>query len=140
MESYLCCFPMNDQGEVAYEIDKRRGRYTNVCVSHDSDTEDDDDVDHLAIELAQKATVAAQREETYADIDEDSKEVVIINRGHGIEPFEQKRILEPISDCVNRNTRAVQKYLETSSEVELFVRGRDSKGKTTLIRDGIASH
>lgn len=132
-ESYLCCFPMNDQGEVAYEIDKRRGRYTNICVSHDSDTEDDNDVDHLAIELAQKATVAVQKEETYADIDKDSREVVTIVPGHGIDPFEQKRILEPISDCVTGDTKAVRRYLETSSEANLFVRGRDSMGKTTLI-------
>lgn len=131
METYLCCFPMNDQSEVAYEIDKRRGRYTNICVSHD--TEDDNDVDRLAIELAQKATVAAQREETYANIHEDSKEVITIDPGYGIEPFEQKRILEPISDCLNGDTRAVQKYLDTSSEAQLFVRGRFSDGKTTLI-------
>ena len=132
METYLCCFPVNEQGQVAYEIDKRRGRYVNICVSHDSDTEDDD-VDHLAIELAQKATIAAQREETYADINEDPKEMVTINPGHGMEPFEQKRILEPISDCVQGNTEAVKEYLETSSEAPLFVRGRDHDGKTTLI-------
>lgn len=83
--------------------------------------------------MAQKATVAAQREKTYANIIKDSKEVVTIDGGHGIEPFEQNRILEPISDCVNGNTRAVQKYLETSSEIELFVRGRDFSGVTTLI-------
>lgn len=131
--SYLCCFPMNDQGEVAYEIDKRRGRYTNICVSHDSDSEDDDDVDRLAIELAQKATVAAQREEDYASVYEDSKEVVTINPGQGIEPFEQKGILKPISDCANGDVKAVQKYLETSSEAQLFVRGRYSDGSTNLI-------
>lgn len=134
MESYLCCFPINDQGEVAYEIDKRRGRFTNICVSHDSDTEeDDDDVGHLAIELAQKATIAAQRKEIYANIYEDSKEVVTIDPGHGIEPFQQKRILGPISDCIKGDTKAVQNYLETSSDAQLFVRGRHSDGKTTLI-------
>lgn len=124
--SYSCCFPMNDQGEVAYEIDKRRGQYTNICVSHDSDTEDDDDVNHLASELAQKATVAAQEE----DIDEDSREVVTIVPGRGIE---QKRIFGALSDCVTGDTTAVRRYLETSSEANLFVRGRDYMGKTTLI-------
>ncbi|KAE8367028.1 hypothetical protein BDV27DRAFT_124561 [Aspergillus caelatus] len=132
METYFCCFPMNEQGQVAYEIDKRRGRYVNICVSHDSDTEDDD-VDHLAIELAQKATIAAQREESYANIREDSKEMATINPGQGREPFEQKRIFEPIRDCAEGNTRAVKEYLETSSEAQLFVRGRDHDGKTTLI-------
>ncbi|CEL11794.1 hypothetical protein ASPCAL14890 [Aspergillus calidoustus] len=82
MESYLCCFPLNDRGEVAYEIGKRRGRYINICIAHDRNTEyeygngddadtddtgdeddeDDEDVNRLAIELAQKATIAAQRE------------------------------------------------------------------------------
>ncbi|KAE8137470.1 hypothetical protein BDV38DRAFT_292916 [Aspergillus pseudotamarii] len=132
MESYLCCFPMNERGQVAYEIDKRRGRYTNICASDDSDTENDD-VDHLANELAQKATIAAQRGESYADINEDSKEMVTINPGHGIEPFEQKRILDAISDCANGNKRAVKDYLETSSEAQLFIRGRDHDSKTTLI-------
>ncbi|QMW46793.1 hypothetical protein G4B11_010248 [Aspergillus flavus] len=132
METYLCCFPIGDQGQVAYEIDKRRGRCTNICVSPDSDTEDDD-VDHLAIELAQKATIAAQRADTYADINEDAKEIVTIDPGHGIEPFEQKRIFVPIGDCVNGDTRAVERYLETSSEAQLFIRGRDYDGKTTLI-------
>ncbi|OOQ85449.1 hypothetical protein PEBR_24740 [Penicillium brasilianum] len=87
MKSYLCCFPLNDQGEVAYEIDKKRGRYNNICVSHDSDREDDDDVGRLAIQLAQKATVAAQREEKFASIHEDSKQVVTINPEDGIDPF-----------------------------------------------------
>lgn len=130
METYLCCFPISDQGQVAYEIDKRRGRCTNICVSPDSDTEDDD-VDDLAIELAQKATVSAQRAGTYADINEHSKEVVTINQAH--EPFEEKRIFQAIRDCVNGNTRAVEIYLETSSEAQLFIRGRYYDGKTTLI-------
>ncbi|KAL3473030.1 hypothetical protein BJX99DRAFT_234345 [Aspergillus californicus] len=144
MGIYLCCFPMNEKGNVAYEIDKRRGRYTNICLSHDRnmedddydddyDDDDDDVVERLTTELVRKATIAAQREETYANLDEDSKEVETIDPGHGIEPFEQRRILEPLSDCVNGDTKAVQKYLETSPEAPLFIRGRHSDGKTTLI-------
>ena len=132
MKSYRCCFPMNDHGQVAYEIDKRRGRYINICLSHDSDTEDDVDVDRLAVKLAQKATLAVQREETYGNIYEDSKETIRVDlEGH--EPFEHKRISDAILACLDGNTRAVQKYLETSSEVQLFVRGRFSDGKTSLI-------
>ncbi|KAL4946583.1 hypothetical protein BDV06DRAFT_182450 [Aspergillus oleicola] len=58
MEHYLCCFPYNDQGEVAQEIDKRRGRYINICVSLECDIKDcdRDDVNKLADELARKAT------------------------------------------------------------------------------------
>ncbi|KAJ6111878.1 hypothetical protein N7523_007939 [Penicillium sp. IBT 18751x] len=133
MEIYRCCFPMNDRGEVAYEIDKRRGRYTNICVPHDGDRDEDDDVDRLATELAQKATVAAQREEEHRSIHEESKEVVTIDPGHGIEPFEQKRILQAISDCAIGDVKAVQEYLDTSSEAQLFLRGRSADGKTTLM-------
>jgi hypothetical protein len=84
--------------------------------------------------LAQKATVAASREEIHASIHEDSKEVVAINPKNSIKPFKQKRILIAISNYVNCNTRAVQEYLETSSEAKLFVRGRGSSSKTTLIQ------
>lgn len=75
---------------------------------HEIDSENGDDFDHLAAELAQ--------EETYTDMHEDAKEFVTIDPGHGVEPFIQKRILQPISDCVNGSVRAVQKYLETSPE------------------------
>ncbi|KAJ5873681.1 uncharacterized protein N7473_013146 [Penicillium subrubescens] len=134
MESYSCCFPLNDQGEVAYEIDKKRGRYNNIFVSHESDREDDDDVDRLAIQLAQKATVAVHREETFASIHQNAKEIIITNPGHGIGPFKQKRISQPISDCALGDVKAVQNYLETSSEAHLFLEGRDSDGQTNLIK------
>ena len=132
MKSYRSCFPMNHQGGVAYEIDKRQGRYTNICVSHGSDSQVDDDVDRLATELAQKAMVAAQREEIYASIDKDSKEEVTKDPGHGKERSKQKRIFISISDCSVGDVKAVQKYLDGSSEAQLFVRGRDSNGQTTL--------
>ncbi|KAE8374701.1 DYW family of nucleic acid deaminases-domain-containing protein [Aspergillus bertholletiae] len=133
MGSYLCCFPINNQSEVAYEIDKRRGRYTNICVSHDSDSEDEDDVGRLAVELARKATIAAEREEAGVDIEAAAKEVVIIDPGHGIEPSERKAILDPISNCASGDVRAVREYLEASDEAQLFVQGRFSDGKTNLI-------
>ncbi|KAJ5748901.1 uncharacterized protein N7511_010597 [Penicillium nucicola] len=133
MKTYLCCFPMNDQGEVAYEIDKRRGRYNNICVSYESDKEDDDGVDRLAIQFAKEATVVVQREENFTSIHQDAKEVITINPGHGIDPFEQQRILQPISDCASGDVEAVQKYLGTSSEAPLFIRGRFTDGRTNLI-------
>ncbi|KOC16892.1 putative ankyrin repeat domain [Aspergillus flavus AF70] len=116
METYLCCFPIGDQGQVAYEIYKRRGRCTNICVSPDSDTEDDD-ADHLAIDLAQKATIAAQRADTYADINDSIR--------RKLSPSIQGTALSP-----------VERYLETSSEAQLFIPGRDYDGKTTLISAG----
>ncbi|KAK6815096.1 hypothetical protein RU639_008595 [Aspergillus parasiticus] len=124
--------PLNDQGEVAYEIEKTRGRYTNICVSPDSDNEDDD-VDHLAVALAQKAKIAVQRERTHANIRKDSREMVTADLGDNRKPFEYKRILDAMYDCLNGDIRAVQRYLETSSEAQLFVQGRQYDGKTTLI-------
>ncbi|GKZ50510.1 hypothetical protein AbraIFM66951_003647 [Aspergillus brasiliensis] len=65
---------------------------------------------------------------------EDAIEVVTVNFGDGIEPFEQKRIVHAIGDCIAGNTRALRIYLETSSEAQLFVRGRfPFNGETTLI-------
>jgi len=126
---------MNDQGEVAYKIDKRRRRYTNICASHASDSEDDDDVDRLAIELAQKAVVAARSEENYTSIeeDEDSMELVIVHPENDTELFEQERMIEPINHFLSGDVRAVQKYLETSSDARLFVQGRYPDGQTNLI-------
>ncbi|PWY66907.1 ankyrin [Aspergillus eucalypticola CBS 122712] len=126
-ETYFCCFPMNDKGEVAYEINKERGRYVNICISDDSNIEDDDDgdIDQLAADLAKATTAAADDEEISMNIPEDAKEL----------PFQQKRITQSIRDCIAGHTRAVQEYLETSAEARLFVRGRfPFNGKTTLIR------
>lgn len=69
---------------------RERGRYHNVFISHESDREDDNDVDRLAIQLTQKATVAVQREESFTIIYENLKEIVTINSGHGTDPFGQK--------------------------------------------------
>ncbi|KAJ5216905.1 hypothetical protein N7468_009913 [Penicillium chermesinum] len=130
---YRCCFPLSDRGEVAYEIDKKRGRYTNICVSQENYGAKQDDVDLLALELAEKASLAAQREAGFSSIHEESREVIINRPGHGIQPFEQKRIRGAISDCVNGNVESVQQYLETSSEAQLFLRGRFPDGQTPLI-------
>ncbi|CAK38704.1 hypothetical protein CBS63078_2089 [Aspergillus niger] len=136
-ETYQSCFPINDQGEVAYEIDKKRERYVNICVSNDSDTEaddneDEDDVDRLATEMAHKATIAAEREERHLSITRDAKET-IIHTIDGEKSFEYRLIYDAITDCFNGKTRAVQGYLKTSSEAELFVRGQHPDGKTMLI-------
>ncbi|KAL4899114.1 hypothetical protein BDW74DRAFT_171787 [Aspergillus multicolor] len=132
-KSYLCCFPMNERGEVAYEIDKTRGRYVNICLSEEGREDNDDDVDDLATGLTHKATLTRQREESHGDIHEDSSEVVLFDLGPDTKPFEQKAILGAISDCVLGYTDALDQYLETSPEATLFIRGRDSDGKTTLV-------
>jgi hypothetical protein len=35
-ENYVYCFPINDQGQVAYEIDKTRAQFVNICASRDT--------------------------------------------------------------------------------------------------------
>ncbi|OJJ71085.1 hypothetical protein ASPBRDRAFT_55733 [Aspergillus brasiliensis CBS 101740] len=134
--TYLCCFPIIDQDEVMYGMDKKRGRYVNICISTSSDTENDNDgdVDQLATDLAESTAITAVGKETCLDIMEDAIEVVTVNFGDGIEPFEQKTIVHAIGDCIAGNTGALRIYLETSSEAQLFVRGRfPFNGETTLI-------
>lgn len=46
------------------------------------------------------------------------------------EPFEQKRILGPIRDCLRGNIKAVQK---TYSEAQLFVRAQLFDGRNILV-------
>ncbi|PYH28560.1 ankyrin repeat domain-containing protein [Aspergillus neoniger CBS 115656] len=143
-KTYFCCFPMNEKGGVAYEINKKRGRYVNICISDDSDNEDDDDgdIDQLAADLAKATTATTDEEEISLNIPEDAKELVTVDLGGfpldlgcDVQPFQQKRITQSICDCIAGHTRAVQGYLETSSEARLFVRGRfPFNGKTTLIR------
>lgn len=48
-------------------------------------------------------------------------------------PFETRRILFAISDCVNGNIYKIKHYLETSAEKSIFLRGRDHNGDTSLI-------
>lgn len=79
--------------------------------------------------------VAARSGENYTSIDEDedSMELVIVHPENDTELFEQERMIEPINHFFSGDVRAVQKYLETSSDARLFVQGRYPDGKTNLI-------
>lgn len=131
-EKYICHFPINDQGKVAYEIDKKRARYVNICTSCDTDP---DEINSLSHEFESVVTIGkeAQSGAKDPDIHHDSQEMVTIDLENGIEPFEQKRILFAISNCVTGRTEAVREYLDSSVEAHIFLNGRDSGGNTTLI-------
>jgi hypothetical protein len=104
----------------------------NIC--YDTDT---DELDSLSHEFASRArvTVGDEAESGANDpsLHRDSEEMITTDIGCDSKPFKQKRILCAISDCINGRTEAVRQYLETSSEAQLFLRGRDHEGNTTLI-------
>lgn len=105
-ESYMCHFPINDQGQVAYEIDKKQVRYVNICTSCDTGS---DEIDSLSHEFENVIIIGkeAQIKTKDLDIHLDSQEMVTIDLKNGIKLFEQKRILFAISNCVEGKTEAV---------------------------------
>ncbi|KAF3484060.1 uncharacterized protein GIQ15_03384 [Arthroderma uncinatum] len=125
-ESYLCCFPINDEGQVAYEIDKKQARYVNICYSRD----DIDELDSLSHEFASRAKVTVD-DENDLSFDRDSEEMTTIT-GYDSELYEEKAIHVTIADCKDGNTEEVREYLECSPEAQLFLHGRDDEGNTTL--------
>lgn len=135
---YVCSFPINDQGQVAYEIDKRRARFVNICASRGMATgemDEMDEMDSLAYEFAAKANVTmseAEDEITDRNIYDDAHEIITIGL-EGSEPVKVKRILSAIGDCITGKTNTVQKYLESSVDASTFLHGRDYNADTTLI-------
>ncbi|OJJ51843.1 hypothetical protein ASPSYDRAFT_96116 [Aspergillus sydowii CBS 593.65] len=133
-EDYLCCFPFNDQGQVAYEIDKKSCRFVNICVPSDTGRHD---VGSLADELAAKANVTvnqnADRGESDPSIERDTQEIEVIILKDGDESWEEKKIKFAIDDCVNGRVGSIRQYLDASQEAHIFLSGRDSNGNSTLI-------
>ncbi|KAL2871209.1 ankyrin repeat domain-containing protein [Aspergillus lucknowensis] len=116
-EDYLCCFPFNEQGQVAYEIDKKRCRFVNVCFPLKSD---EDEVDALAEELSAAARLTANGNADRGETDprtEDARQVVVIKIGDD-EPFNQKKITFVIADCVTgKSSNMVALLLERGAKV-----------------------
>ena len=61
-----------------------------------------------------------------------AQEMVTISIRTG-DTFEQKRIHFAISDCVTGRVKAVDDYLQGSSEAPIFIDGKKRNGDTTLI-------
>jgi hypothetical protein len=124
---------------VGYEIDKRGVRFVNASLqmargeddSHHSEYDETDLDDLFRSKMNISATNA--RSEPSLSLYEDSSEFETITISDDGDTFQQKRILMAISECVNGNINAVNQYLSTSSEKELFLTGRFESGDTTLI-------
>ncbi|KAI1817705.1 hypothetical protein GGS20DRAFT_599287 [Poronia punctata] len=137
-DQYEFIFPIHeDTGLVGYEIDKRRGFFVNVGAQtkqakHTSDDSDsaEDELGHVFGYMNISAT--EPKLDLGLNLHEDSEETDTIPFPGG-EPFEQKRILSAISDCVRGKVGAVSEYLSTSTEAKLFLHGKDRNGDTTLI-------
>ncbi|KAI9928886.1 hypothetical protein ASPWEDRAFT_24862 [Aspergillus wentii DTO 134E9] len=132
-ESYICCFPINDQGQVAYEIDKKEGRYVNICAAGGAGT---DEIDLLSQGFSRMVSISREEAEigvTDPNIYDDSNEMITIDLKDGSKPLEQKRIVFAISACASGRTAAVREYLESSVEPQIFIHGRKPDGDITLI-------
>jgi hypothetical protein len=103
-----------------------RGEDGSHCSEHEGDLDD-----FFQSKINISATIAGS--EPSLSIDGDSAELETITVSHDDDTFQQKRVLTAISECINGNINAVDQYLSTSSEKELFLSGRFPSGDTTLI-------
>lgn len=124
--SYRYNFP------VAYEIDKVKARFVNICSLQDSD-EDPDDTVSLSNEFSIMALSNSFNESHQSEISFDDSMEIITFPINDDKPFEMRRILCAISNCVNGNVHGVKQYLKESSETSIFLRGRNHSGDTSLI-------
>jgi ankyrin repeat protein len=124
--SYRYSFP------AGYEIDKARAQFVNISAGPDSDDESEDSVslsdDFSNMDLTNTSNEARQVQVSF----DDSREITTIPLKDE-EPFDTRRVLIAISDCVTGKTHKVEDYLETSSERSIFIRGRNRDGDSTLI-------
>jgi hypothetical protein len=132
--SYSYSFPIDTQnGLVAYEIDKAKARFINVCTREDLER-NEDDVEQLASEFSSKARLSSEfaaEPESAVDIHTAAQEIITVDIGEG-QTFEEKRILFAISDCVTGQVKSVENYLQSSPEATTFIHGKDENGDTTL--------
>jgi Ankyrin repeat len=133
-QSYQFTLPIVERTQrVAYEIDKSKARFVNVCTLEELE-QDLDEEDQLANQFS--ATAISNSSSTRPGSDENmyeaAQEAVTVDFGEG-QTFEQKAIDFAVSDCVTGRLGAVQKFLDTSPDAAIFLRGRDYDGDTTVI-------
>ncbi|KAI8939285.1 hypothetical protein NX059_005111 [Plenodomus lindquistii] len=134
---YEFILPIDEsQKLVGYEIDKRGVRFVNASLQmargEDDSHHSEYDERHLD-ESKMNISATNARSEPSLSLYEDSAELETITVSDDGDTFQQKKILRAISECVNGNINAVNQYLSTSSEKELFLNGRFESGDTTLI-------
>lgn len=133
-QSYQFAFPIDEKTQrVAYEIDKSKARFVNVCTLKELE-QDLGEEDQLANQFF--ATTISSSSSTGAGSDENmykaAEETVTVDLGEG-RTFEQKTIDFAVSDCVTGRAGAVQNFLDISPDAAIFLRGRDYSGDTTII-------
>ncbi|OAQ60450.1 ankyrin repeat domain [Pochonia chlamydosporia 170] len=137
---YRYSFPFDERaGHVAYEIDKEKARFVNVCtIAALQDSVDEEE--ELVNEFDLKATICHGRAPkstkklaiTGIDMYDAAQEKTTIALSNG-ETFEEKSIAFAISNCVAGQSAEVKKFLGNSQDASVFVHGRDDTGDTTLI-------
>lgn len=137
---YEFIFPIDENsGLVGYEIDKRRACFVNSSLQADHTDDNLHSLESDEGELADSFRSAMRISGTESksgpilDLYDDAREVETIPLSDS-DTFEHKKILSAIFDCRIGNLGAVRQYLETSTEAELFLHGKDKTGNTTLIR------
>lgn len=131
---YRYAFPFEETAQhVAYEIDKERAWFINICTLWDLDEESDEE-EQLASQLSKAKLLDGPAGMSESDIcnHEAAQEMVTI-KIPGDEAFHEKRILFAISSCVNGEVSQVKEYLRDSPEASIFLCGRDRNGNTSLI-------
>lgn len=94
----------------------------------------DSDEDELADSFRSAMTISGTESKSgpVLNLYDDAREMETIPLFDG-DTFEQKKILLAISNCIIGRLGAVSQYLETSTEANLFLHGKDETGNTTLI-------
>ncbi|KAF3072817.1 hypothetical protein CFAM422_004684 [Trichoderma lentiforme] len=137
---YEFIFPIDENsGLVGYEIDKKRACFVNSSLQADhtddnlysSDSDDGELAD--SFRSAMRISGTESKSGPILDLYDDAREMETIPLSEN-DTFEQKKILSAIMDCMFGNLGAVSEYLETSTEANLFLHGKDKTGSTTLIR------
>lgn len=134
---YRYTFPIDQKtGRVAYEFDKRKARFVNVCALSDLDESSSDDEDEqLADEFRSKATIfsgPSTKPVLDCDMYDAAQETVTITMDDG-RAFEGKAIHYAISHYVTGQVDLVENYLDHFLEASNFLHGRDPWGDTILI-------
>ncbi|CRL30029.1 Ankyrin repeat-containing domain [Penicillium camemberti] len=124
----------------AYEIDKNKARFININTLEYLESEaengsEDGSEDETflsggisSMNISETSNGSHQIDVTFADSTEQ-----ITFQLDGEEPFNERRILFAISDCVSGEVSGVRNYLEQTEEKSIFLHGKDHRGDTCLI-------
>lgn len=128
--SYQFSFPFSRTTQhVAYEIDKKRGRFVTVGIPQDPELEE---ITTLAESLASNLNLTDENEQSVSFNDATEMALPGHNSTDLDGTFSQKIIDNAILDCILGHVRKVESYLKTTAEQHIFIQGMDENGNTTL--------